>query len=107
MTIDRIPFREKSPISEAIRERLKFRSNAMRGNDVSPDYLPSTGKLPDEWAILFRAEKPTYIVISYLTPIAWWSPTLGWSVPDVEYSKTTTKHQNAVRAALRGEEARS
>lgn len=104
---DKIPFREKNPITEAIRERRKFRSNTMRGNALSDGYRPGAGKLPDEWAILLRVEKPEYVIISFETPIAWWSPTLGWTVPDVKYSTTTGRHQGAVRAALQGEKTRS
>lgn len=100
-----MPFREKNPITEAIEERKGFRQGPLRGNILSEGYAPSKGLLPDEWAILLRAESPTYIVISYETPIAWWSDVLGWTVPDVRYSRTTTRHQNAVRSALRAQEA--
>lgn len=102
-----IPFRQKNTITEAIQERDKFRSGPLRAHSLSPGYLPGTGDLPDEWAILLRAEQPSYIIISYRTPIAWWSERLGWTVPEVTYSVTTSRHQNAVRAALQGDKARS
>lgn len=40
-----------------------------------------------------------YVVFSYDTPIAWWGDGIGWKVPDVRYSVTTSRHQSAVRLA--------
>lgn len=40
-----------------------------------------------------------YVVYSYGTPIAWHAHGT-WTVPDVRYSVTTTRHQNTVRKAV-------
>ena len=61
-----------------------------------------TGILPDAWKVRFQADPfIDYCVWSYDTPIAWHSElTGGWTVPDVKYSLTTTKHQTIVRVAV-------
>lgn len=41
-----------------------------------------------------------YIVYSYGTPIAWHRTDTGWTVPDVRYSVTTSRHQGVVRQAV-------
>lgn len=58
------------------------------------------GRLPARWREVLRGERPTYVVTSYSTPIAWWSLTHGWTVPAVRYSVTTSRHQGIVRAAV-------
>ncbi len=60
------------------------------------------GVLPDEWRGRFRVEKPSFVVFSYATPVAWWSEFHGWTVPPVKYSATTSRHQSQVRMALAG-----
>jgi hypothetical protein len=46
-----------------------------------------------------------YVIYSYRTPIAWHVTTSQgvreWIYPDVRYSRTTSGHQNKIRAALR------
>lgn len=53
--------------------------------------LPFTGQLPSQY--IESAERASYVVFSYSTPIAWWSEEDGWTVPAVKYSVTTSKHQ--------------
>jgi len=38
-----------------------------------------------------------YLVLSYRTVIAIWSPGSGWDIPDRYYSNTTSRHQNICR----------
>lgn len=58
-----------------------------------------SGRLPEPWREKFFQAKHSvpwsdfYVVYSYGTPIAWWTKAGGWTVPDVKYSRTTTKHQ--------------
>lgn len=61
-----------------------------------------TGWLPQELQASFReAQKATdfYVVHSYATPIAWHANGT-WVVPDVKYSRTTTRHRNIVCRGL-------
>ena len=60
-----------------------------------------TGRLPQDRVQGFlRATDADdfYAVYSYATPIAWFAHGV-WTVPDVRYSVTTSKHQNIVRKA--------
>jgi len=86
---------------KAIRMRVPFQGSNLRGvegNDesVTQGYLPAD----ESWEVPDMYFKPRYIVLSYDTPIAWWYRGEGWTVPDVKYSPTTSKHQNIVRRAI-------
>lgn len=43
------------------------------------------------------AAGPVFVVYSYGTPIAWFTEADGWTIPDVKYSVTTSRHQSSVR----------
>ena len=67
--------------------------------------VSTLGALPDRYrveiaAAFKRAGRNLYVVRSYRTPIAWWDGT-EWTIPDVRYSVTTSKHQSLVRRAAR------
>jgi hypothetical protein len=74
---------------------------AMSGTEGSS--YPYTGHLPDEHAKALLADAGKgdvdYVVYSYSTPIAWHTPK-GWTIPDVKYSRTTSRHQGVVRRAV-------
>lgn len=67
-------------------------------------YVPlgTFGRLPLIWQDALYAEhrEVTFTITSYATPIAWCTDTHGWTVPDVRYSATTSRHQHIVRTAL-------
>lgn len=61
----------------------------------------STGQMPDRWAEVYRHDMPTYTVMSYETPIAWYSGERScWVIPAVKYSVTTSKAQGIIRRVL-------
>lgn len=64
--------------------------------------LGTFGYLPLVWQDVLYAERRdvTFTIASYATPIAWCTDTHGWTVPDVRYSVTTSRHQNVIRRAL-------
>ena len=77
-------------------------SGSLRGGP--PGHWPEHGRLPaDHGSALMDsvvAGAVEYIVYSYGTPIAWHRTDTGWTVPDVRYSATTSRHQGAVRQAV-------
>lgn len=95
-----------------IATRQGFVASALAANEVNAfsSALDDTGRMPVEWADVFRTDVATaqgnlgseyvYVVWSYGTPIAWRLPMVGWTVPDVRYSATTSKHQRIVRDAI-------
>jgi hypothetical protein len=93
--------------SHAIPDRVDFRAGNLHGANEA--YGPfSLGQLPG-WASNLLSEhysddKRMYVVYSYVTPIAWWTETHGWVVPNTKYSVTTTGHQTSVLVALIGVE---
>ena len=59
--------------------------------------MRGVGQLPREFEI---PAGESFVVYSYATPIAWWTPSGGWFVPAVKYSVTTTNHQAVTRVAI-------
>ena len=63
-----------------------------------------TGRLPKEYSDVLQDEsfKGTleYVVYSYATPIGWYANG-EWTIPDVKYSNTTSRHQGRLGVAIR------
>lgn len=81
----------------AIRQHKPFKSS---GALSAQSYADTYGELPSEHYNTLRSVDPDYVIYSYSTPIAWHSEEHGWTIPDVKYSRTTTRHQSVVRGAL-------
>lgn len=93
----------RGAIYKAIMAGQEFESGAMNARRWG--YFKA--ELPMEWWKVLKQDQPDYVVYSYQTPIAWHVPDDGddgdterWVVPDVKYSRTTTRHQNLVLTAL-------
>lgn len=72
-------------------------ARAFTGND----YLwAPRGQLPVVWHDPFVHDAPLYVVYSYDTPIAWFSPLRGWVVPQRKYSATTSRHQGVTQRGI-------
>jgi hypothetical protein len=85
---------------DLIANRVGFTGNNLYGVVQSFDSVVyQTGRLPQEFETQLRFDRPSYIVYSYGTPIAWYCDK-GWFIPDTKYSTTTSKHQNYVRRAI-------
>lgn len=87
--------------SAPLRDRSPFRTHGSMHGTTDPI---GHGRLPREFWSSFDAathgNATGYAVYSYATPIAWWSPEDGWTMPEVRYSVTTSKHQGRIRVAL-------
>lgn len=85
-----------------------FKRGNLRGRHASRGDWSTRGRLPEGWwADLTSVQGAVYVVYSHGTPIAWtpWIMPEGevsrrWIVPPVSYSRSTTNHQNATRAAI-------
>lgn len=94
-------------VLQCIRGRTDFRTHGnlwgVRTEDPSIP-PPPPGRLSGAWREVYEyhAEMDSirYVVMSYRTPIAWWTWRLGWYTPEVKHSATTTRHQGRVNAAL-------
>ncbi len=76
--------------ARAIANREDFKtSGALR----SGRYWSGAGLLSGAEADLFYAAKPSYVVYSYATPIAWWTEENGWHKVGQKFSVTTSRHQ--------------
>ena len=65
-----------------------------------PEPTYHTGRLPRELSPNLRNLETDFTVYSYNTPIAWRTTSGHWEVPNVSYSRTTHRHQSAIRNAL-------
>lgn len=83
-------------VTRRIADRIPFQTYGAlmaisRSANAVGKRLPFTGQLPSQY--IESAERASYVVYSYSTPIAWWSEEDGWSRPEVKYSVTTSVHQ--------------
>lgn len=85
-------------LGEAVTAREPFVGPSSRGGSME-DVGHGTGMLPSHLAEQFRSHKPTYVVKSYNTPVAWHGEQ-GWVVPDVKYSRTTSRLQGTIRRSV-------
>lgn len=88
---------------EYIKERKPFEAGrgSFRGIPFS---VRGTGDLPSDIAVAYNGMlgRVRYTVMSYRTPIAWYTTDDVWHVPDRRYSVTTSNHQYVVLRALSG-----
>lgn len=88
--------REAIPLIQA---HKPFRSTSLTGRLARPGR--GTGVLPSNEVQRLASDLPTYIVYSYETPIAWWSPNGGWHMPAFSTTQTTNRHRSIVRRAIK------
>lgn len=80
-----------------------FDAGSLTGVTLQSDEVPTKGDLPHEWREQLNRDRPTYVVYSYGTPIAWVANRNGGKVaviPLVRYSSSTSRHQNIARSAF-------
>lgn len=103
MARNKVRTRDWRTIATYLRRRESFKTHgALRGYRNFGDDLPlglSVGILPRDWVQVFRDQSIQYVVYSYATPIAWLTSGV-WIIPDVKYSRTTSKHQSTIRTAV-------
>jgi hypothetical protein len=89
-------------IAEAVSELRTFTQGNVKAKWHDLPRATDRGRLP--WSIILP-ETRSYVVYSYITPIAWYClDETRWYMPHVWYSPTTQRHQNIVVEAIPGEE---
>lgn len=84
-------------VATLARMRQDFNCNNTLKGETLPHRL-FAGRLPAEWSGCFWSAMDAndiYVVYSYGTPIAWYANGI-WTMPDVRYSVTTSRHQSAL-----------
>ena len=88
-------------VDNGVKNREEFTNGNIHGYWV--DMMTTYGQIPYYYGQQLKEtllkNMNTFVIYSYVTPIAWWANG-EWTVPDVTYSNTTTNHQNAVRSAI-------
>ena len=86
-----------------INNRINFIGSNFYGVIQSPDHKPidfrNYGYLDTLLIAELNKDEPSFIIYSYNTPIAWFGK-VGWVIPSVKYSSTTSRHQSIVRRAI-------
>lgn len=83
-------------IPTLVRDRKPFTGNTMSARVIEGSDVVTPGKLSGKDLAIFNEDRPfiRYVVLSYSTPIAWWTGTVrGWYVVGQRFSVTTSKHQ--------------
>ena len=89
---------DSGAIAAAMGAGVAFETNgALRGVPGPAGFL-ATGCLDAAWH--GDVGEADYVVYSWATPIAWHRPGIGWVRPLVAYSRSTTRHQGTVDAAI-------
>lgn len=78
----------------ALRETFKTHG-ALQGRVVEGLGRYDCGQLADADKAKFieQCDEITYVVYSYVTPIAWYTPKHGWHKVEQKFSPTTSTHQ--------------
>lgn len=85
-------------LGEAVTARESFVGPSSRGGSIA-EVGHDTGMLPAHLAEQMRSHKPSYVIKSYHTPVAWYGEK-GWVVPDVKYSRTTSRLQGTLKRSI-------
>lgn len=89
---------------EAIRNLKPFNASNLRG-EATPYGLVDGGRLTGiSLDVYLTTPDVDYVIISYSTPIAWHSATVGWYQAPDKFSASTSWQQTLVARALRLEE---
>lgn len=84
-----------STIHKYAQEGTEFDASELRGRIDQQE----TGWLDEEWTKRYKADKPSYTVLSFYTPIAWRAGG-RWVVADQHFSSRTSRHQGIVRGLV-------
>lgn len=84
--------------ADVLRNRQDFKTGGSLTGERGSD-RGFGGSLPQ--AFLSAVRSAEYVVYSYTTPIAWLNADGTWTVPDVKYSVTTSRHQSKIRSAVK------
>lgn len=91
-------------IDNGISARTPFKATtSLKGVDYVVDhgwlqYFPEALQTYREQT---RTAESVFVVVSFYTPIAWYTPEHGWTVPRVKHSQITSRHQSLVGSAIR------
>jgi hypothetical protein len=83
-----------------IAARREFKGNSMFGSYGTSYGGHIYGRAAELWAADQIGGQIEYVVVSYATPIAWYTKRGEWVVPQEKYSHTTSRHQSVVRSAV-------
>lgn len=96
-----------TPSAIVMRYSFTNSSGSLCGGYVTRASEFQFGSLPQQFVVRYKnacTDKSTYVVWSYMTPIAWHTidddGNRTWTAPDHFYGSTTQRHQALVRQAI-------
>ena len=93
-------YTSRSDAKAEIAALREFRGNSMFGSRGTSYGGHIYGRAAELWAADQIGGEIEYVVVSYATPIAWYTKRGEWVVPEEKYSHTTSRHQSVVRQAV-------
>ena len=83
-----------------IAARREFRGNSLWATRSTSHSGIIYGRAAELWTADTTAGQVSYVVMSYSTPIAWYTTRGEWVIPQEKYSHTTSRHQWIARRAV-------
>ena len=100
---EKLTTRNPGPIAKKLLALESFKTNGALKGVAKPDWIDH-GKMNVRDYELLHTDRLLYgidyVIYSYSTPIAWRRGDGEWAMPLADYSTTTTRHQNTIRAAI-------
>ena len=100
---EKLTTRNPGPIAKKLLALESFKTNGALKGVAKPEWIDfGTMRVWDN-ALLYSDQNSygvDYVIYSYSTPIAWLRGDGSWFMPVADYSVTTTRHKNTIRAAI-------
>ena len=100
---EKLTTRNPGPIAKKLLALESFKTNGALKGVAKPEWIDH-GKISVRDYNFLRGDRNyygiDYVIYSYSTPIAWLRGDGEWAMPAADYSPTTTRHKNTIRAAI-------
>lgn len=100
---ERLTTRNPGPIAKKLLARESFNTNGALKGVAKPTWIDHGRMSVRDYATLYSDKQAygiDYVIYSYYTPIAWLRGDGQWAMPEADYSATTERHKNTIRAAI-------
>ena len=100
---EKLSTRNPGPIAKKLLERESFKTNGALKGVAKPSWIDRGEMSVRDYDFLLGDRNYygiDYVIYSYSTPIAWLRGDGSWFMPVADYSPTTTRHKNTIRAAI-------
>ena len=100
---EKLSTRNPGPIAKKLLALESFKTNGALKGVAKPSWIDHGMISVYDYGFLHNDRNCygiDYVIYSYDTPIAWLRGDGSWFMPVADYSATTTRHKNTIRAAI-------